>query len=362
MGWTLHPASHFERHREAWKSVNERGPRTMLLDPDFVGPLLREFPSPPMRLAIRGDPVAPDAMALIWRYGLLKWSTFQPSQSPVGAWVVADGADPVALARELLSRLPGITLSLTHQDPSLWPRPADGPLLRTADYIATARIDVHDTFEAYWATRGKNLRHNLKRQRNRLERDGIVPRLETLVDPADAVRALEDYGRLESAGWKAGMGTAILPDNAQGRFYRAILEHFMARGEARVWRYWYGDQLVASDLCIDRDGVLIILKTCYDESQKTSSPAHLMRWDAFREMFASGRVRRIEFYGRAMDWHRKWSDDLRTMYHVTHARWRWVTRLLGRGGGAGGEEATGATEPEEAAASGAAPEERPGPA
>jgi hypothetical protein len=60
----------------------------------------------------------------------------------------------------------------------------------------------------------------------------------------------------------------------------------------------------------------------------------LMRQEAFEQIFADGRFRRIEFYGKVMDWHTKWSDDIRTLFHVTCARWAalWkVRRLLRRG-------------------------------
>lgn len=53
-----------------------------------------------------------------------------------------------------------------------------------------------------------------------------MPTLTCVTDPAGVAAALADYGALESAGWKAGTGTAIHPDNAQGRFYRRMLEAF----------------------------------------------------------------------------------------------------------------------------------------
>lgn len=34
-----------------------------------------------------------------------------------------------------------------------------------------------------------------------------------------------------------------------------------------------------------------------------------------------------EFYGRLMDWHTKWSDEIRTLYHVTAFRWAAAQRL-----------------------------------
>jgi len=34
-----------------------------------------------------------------------------------------------------------------------------------------------------------------------------------------------------------------------------------------------------------------------------------------------------EFYGRVMEWHTKWSNDMRTMYHVNYYRWPFLPKI-----------------------------------
>jgi len=63
---------------------------------------------------------------------------------------------------------------------------------------------------------------------------------------------------------------------------------------------------------------LIILKTTYDETITTSSPAMLMRQDAFEFIFSNQLVEKIEFYGKVMDWHTKWSEEIRILYHINY--------------------------------------------
>ena len=41
-----------------------------------------------------------------------------------------------------------------------------------------------------------------------------------------------------------------------------------------------------------------------------------MRQEAFEELFEQKNVERIEFYGKVMEWHTKWSDEIRRMYHI----------------------------------------------
>jgi hypothetical protein len=262
--------------------------------------------------------------------GFGRWATFQPSQAPLGFWLQRDAGSPERFAASLLRALPGtsVVLGITQCDPMLLPRPADGACVRTLDYIDTARISLGPGFEAYWNARGKNLRSNLKKQRKRLQQDGYATRLQLSRAPHEMAAAVADYGMLESAGWKGATGSAVHADDRQGRFYRAMLEAFARRGAARVYRYWIGERLAAMDLCVEGGGCVVVLKTAYDESLGAAlSPALLMREEACRDIFEDGRFERIEFYGRVMDWHLRWTDEVRTMYHLNGYRWSALAKL-----------------------------------
>nr|WP_229423040.1 GNAT family N-acetyltransferase [Telluria aromaticivorans] len=263
-------------------------------------------------------------MAVLSPNGRARWQTFQPAQAPVGIWLQAPGTDTATLAEGLVRALPGLALvaAITQCDPELLPRPSDGGCLQALDYIETARITVQGSFDDYWSARGKNLRGNLKKQRARLEREGIGLRLEVVRTPDAVAAAVADYGRLESTGWKAGGGTAVHADNAQGRFYRDMLEAFCRRGAGSIYRYWFGEQLAATDLCIEGPDCIVVLKTTYDERVAGSlSPTLLMREEETRQLFDEGRFKRIEFYGKVMEWHLRWTDEVRTLYHLNTYRW-----------------------------------------
>ena len=93
--------------------------------------------------------------------------------------VMHPGQDYETLLAALARKLPGAVLAvgLTQQDPSSFPRPADSPRLQTLDYIETARLPVAGSFDDYWAARGKNLRQNMKKQRAKLQQDGVSTHL-----------------------------------------------------------------------------------------------------------------------------------------------------------------------------------------
>ena len=52
-----------------------------------------------------------------------------------------------------------------------------------------------------------------------------------------------------------------------------------------------------------------------------------MRHDYLPAIFADRSFDRIEFYGRVMEWHTRWTDEVRTLYHATTYRWPFVARL-----------------------------------
>lgn len=330
MNWQLVPAARFPEFAERWRALHARGPASVLLDVDFVAPLVDQFAPPGALLACcerQGDTLA---MALVAPSGRGAWATLQPSQAPLGLWLMAPNEPLAPLLASLLRALPGLPLvfGLTQADPMLLARPADAPDLHTLDYIDTARVTLAGDFDAYWQARGKNLRGNLRKQRARLEREGVAPRLEIVRESAAMAAAVFQYGELESSGWKSGQGTAVHADNAQGRYYRAMLEALAARGAASVVRYWFDERLVAMDLCVEDAGSIVVLKTAYDEGVGAGlSPTLLMREEACRRLFDEGRFTRLEFYGRVMEWHLRWTEEVRTMYHINYYRWPAVRRL-----------------------------------
>lgn len=324
MDWTLHPISTLANWLEQWEQLNCHAGNSVLLSAKFIRPLVECFAPQDARLAVCRSADAVVAMAVITPDKHKGWNTFQPSQAPIGLWLQAPELDTESLVQRLLPRLPGLkwVFSVTQQDPELLSRPTDSPSFAAMDYIQTARLRTQGDFEEYFGQRSKNHRQNLRRQRNRLEREGIVTRLEAVTNPEQISDCIREYGRLESSGWKQKLDTAIHIDNSQGRFYSALLREFMTAGQAVIYRYWYNDDLVAMDLAICHADTMVILKTTYDESITTSSPGVLMHQEIFQSLFASDTIHTVEFYGKLMEWHQKWSDDIRTMYHLTYYSWQ----------------------------------------
>lgn len=331
MAWLFHNAlQSFPSFARDWDNINRQRGNHILLDSRFIEPLVRHFGSGKMLLAVRAIASEP-GMALMEPGSPGFWRTFQPGQAPLGAILLGgNDHDPAQPIRELIRDLPGFALgfSVTQQDPDFTCfGNLNGSLpVETLNYIQTPRLTVTGTYEDYWKQRSKNLTHNLSRQRRRLKEQGST--LELFTDrKAEAVAgAIQEYGVLESTGWKGEKGSAVAADNVQGQFYREMLEDFCSCREAVIYRLRLNGKTVAGDLCIERNGTLIILKTAYDEAVQGLSLGLLLHQDIFRTVFNEGKIRVIEFYGRLHDWHTKWTSEVRTIFHVNFYR-HWLVGL-----------------------------------
>lgn len=325
-----------------WDRLNAARLELPFLSAAAMCAALQAFGTGQERLAIGTADGQVAAMLLLVNDGALRWRTFQPSQVPLGAWVAAPEHDIDTLSRSLMRGPLGLclALSITQVDPLMAPRQPDAGDTTHADYIQTAWVSIEGTFDDYWAARGKNLRQNLRKQRNRLAAESTPTLMRMFRAPEDMAPALARYGAMESAGWKASQGTAIEADNAQGGFYIQLFEDAARRGEALIFEYLIGDKPAAMNLCLLRNGVLVVLKTTYDEGlPKTLSPAFLLREEELQHIFAGQEIRRIEYYGKVMDWHTKLTDSQRALYHLTVYRWPLVKSLAQRRRAAGAKQA-----------------------
>jgi GNAT acetyltransferase-like protein len=328
MTWKFEPAgSAFQDFHREWDALNHRRTGHILLDSTFVTIALRNFGNGHVLLAFNDD-VARGGMALVVKKKTGVWETFQPAQAPIGLILLGYTDESGEGLQQLTRKLPGYALqfSALQQDPecSSFPPTLGNCAIETMEYISTARITVRGSFDDYWKTRGSNLRHNLSRRRRRMAEKGYALELAERRSSGEVANAIIEYGRLEETGWKGREGTAVSDNNDQGRFYRDLFEACCDRGEAVIYQLLLNGKVVASDLCLIRDGMMVVLKTAYDESLNEFSPALLMREEIMKVLFKDPQMRVVEFYGRVMEWHTRWTDEIRALYHVNCPRSPWV--------------------------------------
>lgn len=305
----------------AWDALNrELNDAHPLLDSRFVDALLKYFAGGDEVLCVHRSADRIDGLCILSPKGRGVWTTFLPAQAQLAPFLLKDGAMLGAL---FAGGLPGWAsmVDFMCQDPEFCPLASlDGIPATAMDHALTINIDVAGEaagFDAYWAQRSKKLSQNIRRYAHRLEKDGGGRQLLRLTEAAQMGAAVARYGELESSGWKGREGTAIRIDNAQGEFYREVLERFAASGQGAVYECWFGDRLAASRLVIGSPAMLVMLKTSYDESLSEFAPGRLLLFDLIRQTFAEGGCRTIEFYTNATPDQLAWATGQRTIRHVT---------------------------------------------
>jgi hypothetical protein len=330
--WSFLPVDEFQHYAAEWqKLVEVHYAAHPLLDVKFVGPLVETFAGDDVSLAVerRDGEVAGMSLLEPVRRGMVK--VFSPSQSPLCLLLTRRQEDYGVAVRRLFQSMPQFTWSVElkqYDSAYCGPLAACGRVVERIVHGETMAVRIEDDFEHYWQARSRNLRKNIGRYFRRAEKEGFEVRLTVLADVADMALGVAGYGDLESTGWKGEQGTAIHAGNRQGRFYTQVMENFAHTGGGRIYNLHFNEQLVASRLTLVQNGMLVILKTTYDEQFAKYAPGRLLLYRILQTLFAEHDVRVVEFYTRASGDQLQWATDRRMIHHVNLYRSPVMVRMV----------------------------------
>jgi CelD/BcsL family acetyltransferase involved in cellulose biosynthesis len=151
----------------------------------------------------------------------------------------------------------------------------------------------------------RNLRRNLRRLR---EAGRVEVRVHTTPSRPDAL--LEEGFRVESSGWKADRGTAILSSPATRRFYLAVARWAAGAGLLRLGFLRLDGRAIAFAFALQDRTALYLLKGGYDPAYSRFAPGKLLFRSLMAEAVASG-ARRFELLGAVEPWKLEWTRDVR---------------------------------------------------
>jgi hypothetical protein len=333
MSWTFLSAREgIERFGTQWDDLNRAlyGAHP-LFDCSFVQPLVNHFATDGDVLAVRRDGDRPISMVFLTRKSRSAWCSFLPSQTQVAPTLLRKQDD----LHSLLGALPTavLWLDLLCQDPD-YSLARDMNSIPGSEFKAhslTLNISLAGTFEEYWEQRSKKLRQEMRRTLRKIEQDGLTFRLDARRGAEAVDEAVVNYGLIESRGWKAKEGTAIHPDNAQGRFYRDLMARFARKNEALVYELHLGGALVASQLAIGNSVMLITLKTTYEESFAKYSPGRVLDYLMLEREFQEKRYSTVEYYTNASPEVLRWGTSERAIGHHRLYRYPGLKRWIGYG-------------------------------
>lgn len=307
-------------HSVAWDHLNQRLFKSHpLLDSRFWDSLLRHFGHRGVELWMLCEDAQVSAMCLLERAGWGRWRSFKPSQAPISPVMINQPAAVDALLRALGPT--AFQLDLPCLDPdlgTLTQRP--GRLARQTLHVRTMDIGAAGGFDRYWASRPARLRQNMRRYERLAESAGVQFDYRVVDQPGEMVAAVTRYAELESASWKAGLGTALTPGSGQSRFYAELLLIHGLADQAVVHELWHGQQLAASRLMLRGHGTKVMLKTSYDEALSKYAVGWRMLQSTLQKVFADAATEKIDFYTDAHDGQLPWATRFRWIRHLTFYR------------------------------------------
>lgn len=299
---------------ENWDLLNERYCNAHpLLQSRFVQLLIKHFPAELEILTDYENGKCSTLVLLEAPNGLIQ-RAYHPAQSQIALLLAPQNLgkrfnlDKTKVSKNVLK------LDLFSIDPKYQRSAVEIPGLELAVKSTNTAIAVTDCFSDYWAKRPRNLRKNMSRYRNRVSKTLGGYTFKVLTDLQDISDAVDRYGLLESKGWKGVSDTALHPDNAQGHFYREIMESFARSENAYVFELWTNDQLVSSRLCISNDTLFIVLKTTYDEALKQYAFGRLLLFEMTKYVFDNNLAKSIDFYTNATSDQLNWGNESRDIF------------------------------------------------
>jgi Acetyltransferase (GNAT) domain len=339
MTWTLTAlASDPVAELQLWRELLARGAsRHPLLDSDYVALALTHLARGRslhwLQYSAGGQAAV---VGLVEPHGYGRWSSWHLPQLPVTTVLVAPpGPGAVTAVAGLFAALPAPAwqLKLFDVDPAYVGLPAvlgDLPQLAIATH-QTVAIDPGTDFACYWDNRSRDLQRNVARCIRKLAAAVGPPQLRRIDAARDMSRAVAEHAELELSGWKGQRGTALRADDLLGVFYRAVLERYAALGAARVYQLHAGSQLVASQLCIVANGILVTMKTTYHGNHVSCSPGRILDYLMLQQLSGDPAVKRCEFCVHADKSDRLWATELRATQQVEYYRGTLLRHLAARG-------------------------------
>jgi CelD/BcsL family acetyltransferase involved in cellulose biosynthesis len=118
-------------------------------------------------------------------------------------------------------------------------------------------------------------RKKLRQHRRRLAEKGTLE--SRIVTEPGAIRtAFEDFLLLEASGWKGRQGTALLSDEADATFARAMIGTLAPRGDASIHGLYLNGTPLSMQIVLRAGRVAFTWKTAYDEAWHDASPGMLL--------------------------------------------------------------------------------------
>jgi CelD/BcsL family acetyltransferase involved in cellulose biosynthesis len=140
---------------------------------------------------------------------------------------------------------------------------------------------------------GAKKQKELRRQRNRLSDDGAL-HFSVAEAPHHVGKALDQFLKLEAAGWKGKRGTALGSDEGDARFIKDAAAKLATKNSFKVATLSRGADVIASGLIVQHGSRAYFYKVAYDEQLAKWSPGVQLTLELTRHFCADESVADVD--------------------------------------------------------------------
>ncbi|MBI4535175.1 MAG: GNAT family N-acetyltransferase [Ignavibacteriae bacterium] len=173
----------------------------------------------------------------------------------------------------------------------------------------TPWISISTSWDKYYSSISSSWRSAFRRSQRKAESLGKVEFEVVSPDTAHVQHHLDEVFRVEAAGWKQRVGTALQTYQALRRFFEIYSQATARLGILRIALMRINGKVVSVQLLVENSRRLWILKIGYDEAYAHCSPGILLMNNVIQYAFEK-RLEGFEFLGGNEAWIRIWPHDV----------------------------------------------------
>jgi len=191
------------------------------------------------------------------------------------------------------------------------------------------QVEIHGSFDDYFAGRSKALRQSVRKRLRRLERDGPVElKVYSELTPEEIEPRLRQAFEIENRGWKKAAGGSVLGTPGIFEFYRRQARQLAEWGHLRLAILEHSAKPIAFEFGWAAKGVYYSFKVGYDPAYRQYGPGHLLRMRLIAALHETPGHALVDFQGPLNDALSSWSTRSYSIGRLVIAPRRLGSRTL----------------------------------
>lgn len=185
---------------------------------------------------------------------------------------------------------------------------------RVEHHGARSVVDIPEDRGQLWDGLGGNLRGNLRRARNKLQRYSDA-RIDELTSETELAAAVTRFADVEARSWKAEQGTDLAADRTMCDFFARAMPELADEGRAVSHAIFADGRDIGVHLSLQFGDELLVHKISFDAGYAACAPGNLLLQHLLDDYAPRHGIRRINLV-TCLPWHERWKPRTMATYRV----------------------------------------------